>query len=464
MKKHTILNKKLFGTDGIRGKSNSFPVRPDIILKVGQAMGYLLRKNNKDKKIPMVLIGKDTRLSGYMLEQALASGLNSMGIWVQLTGPLPTPGIGFLARNMRAMAGVVISASHNPYKDNGIKIFDAHGFKISKDMEEAIESLVFSNTLNELIAPFDQIGRSRRIDDSAGRYIVHVKNTFPLKDTLDGMRVALDCAHGACYKVAPKIFEELGAEVFVAGNNPNGYNINEQSGTLHTKQIQEAVLKYKADVGISLDGDGDRVIMADEKGNLVNGDHILGICALSLQKKEELRGHKIAVTPMTNMGLENLLKKKNIQVERTEIGDRNVVEYMKKNNIVLGGESSGHIIFLDQSTTGDGCVAALNVLAVMCSENKTLSELSAVFSLVPQVQKSVAVKHKRELNTLLGYNSLIKRAKEKLKDTGRVYVRYSGTELVVRILVEGEDEELIKNIAEEISLFLDKQLSMQGTK
>ena len=307
---NAIQEETLFGTDGIRGRANCFPVRPDIVLKVGQAMGYLLRKKSTGKKAPMVLIGKDTRLSGYMLEQALASGLNSMGVWTQLTGPLPTPGIGFLAQNMRAEAGVVISASHNPYQDNGIKIFDEKGFKISKEREKEIESLVFSDELNNLIAPFDQVGRSRRIDDAAGRYIVHVKNTFPLKDTLDGFRVVLDCAHGACYKVAPKIFEELGAEVFVIGNHPNGYNINEQSGALHEEKIQKAVLKYKADAGISLDGDGDRVIMVDENGALVNGDHILGICALNLRKKGELTGHKVAATFMSNRGLETMLKKK----------------------------------------------------------------------------------------------------------------------------------------------------------
>ena len=452
-------DQKLFGTDGIRGESNLFPIRPDIVLKVGQAMGYLLRKKNKGEKAPMVLIGKDTRLSGYMLEQALASGLNSMGVWVQLTGPLPTPGIGFLARNMRASAGVVISASHNPYKDNGIKIFDESGFKISRKMEEEIESLVFSSELNNLITPFNQLGRSRRIDDAAGRYIVHAKNTFPLNHTLDGFRMVLDCAHGACYKVAPKIFEELGAEVFVTGNNPNGYNINEQSGALYAEGIQKAVLKYKADVGISLDGDGDRVIMADENGDIVNGDHILGICALSLQKKGELRGNKVAATSMSNMGLETMLNNKNIQLERTEIGDRNVMEYMKANNIPLGGEPSGHIIFLDQSTTGDGCVAALNVLAVMRAENKKLSELSSVLVSVPQVQTTVQIKKKSELSRIPGYNALMDDIRKGLKDKGRVYVRYSGTEPVVRVLIEGEDKKLIQNYADEIISFLRKYLS-----
>jgi phosphoglucosamine mutase len=452
-------SRRLFGTDGIRGKSNCFPVRPDIVLRVGQAMGHLLRKNHKGKKAPMVLIGKDTRLSGYMLEQALASGLNSMGVWVQLTGPLPTPGIGFLARNMRTAAGVVISASHNPYHDNGIKIFDANGFKISRDMEEEIESLVFSDEWDNLIASSDKVGRSRRIDDAAGRYIVHVKNSFPLKHTLDGLRVVLDCAHGACYKVAPKIFEELGAEVFVIGNDPSGYNINEQSGALYLEKMQEAVLKNKADVGISLDGDGDRVIMADEKGNLVNGDHILGICALNLQKKGELKNNKVVATSMSNMGLETMLRNNNIHLERTEVGDRNVVEYMKKNNIVLGGEPSGHIVFLDQSTTGDGCVAALNVLAVMCAENKALSDLRSVLIPVPQIQKAVRIKKKSELNSIPGYNHLMETIKKGLKNKGRVYVRYSGTEPVVRVLIEGEDKNLIQNYADEVTCFLRDNLS-----
>ncbi len=456
MKRKTLLsvNQKLFGTDGIRGESNQFPVRPDIVLRVGQAMGYLLRKQSKNGKTPMVLIGKDTRLSGYMLEQALASGLNSMGIWVQLTGPLPTPGIGFLAQNMRAEAGVVISASHNPYQDNGIKIFDANGFKISKEREEEIESLVFSDELDNLIVPFDKVGRSRRIDDAAGRYIVHVKHTFPLKNTLDDFRLVLDCAHGACYKVAPKIFRELGAEVFVMGNKPSGYNINDRSGALYAEKMQTAVLQNKADVGISLDGDGDRVIMADEKGNLINGDHILGICALSLQKKGELKNQKIATSFMSNIGLETMLKGKNIQVERTEVGDRNIVEHMRHNNIYLGGEPSGHIIFLNQSATGDGCVAALNVLAVMCSENKTLSELSSVLVSVPQVQAVVKIKQKSELSRIPGYNSLMENIKQKLENKGRVYVRYSGTEPVVRVLVEGKDKQLIQNYADKITDFL----------
>ena len=462
------MNQKLFGTDGIRGTSNQFPIQPDIILRVGQALGYLLKKAKKDvctssgHRGKIVLIGKDTRLSGYMLEQALASGLNSMGIWVQLTGPLPTPGIGFLARNMRALAGIVISASHNPYADNGIKIFDEQGFKISKKMEEEIESLVFSKELNHYIVPSDQIGRSRRIDDAAGRYIVHVKNTFPLTQTLDGLRIVLDCANGACYKVAPKIFEELGAELIVLGHHPNGYNINQQVGALCAENMQEAVIKYKADLGISLDGDGDRVIMADEKGELVHGDHILGICAFNLQKKGELVGNKVAATNMSNQGLERMLKEKSIQLFRTEVGDRNVVEYMKKNQIILGGEPSGHIIFLKHSTTGDGCIAALNVLAVMREENKTLSELRSSLKTIPQVHRSVALTKKVNGNVLSdipGYQALINKISHRLQGQGRVYIRCSGTEPIVRVLVEGKDQKLIESYADEMTRFLQTHLT-----
>ena len=460
---------KLFGTDGIRGTSNVFPIQPDIALRVGQALGFLLRKEQTksagliERYRRIVLIGKDTRLSGYMLEQALASGLNSMGIWVQLTGPLPTPGIGFLARNMRALAGIVISASHNTYPDNGIKIFDKQGFKISKQMEREIEELVFSDKLSRYIVPSDQIGRSRRIDDAAGRYIVHVKNTYPLDQTLEGLRIVLDCANGACYKVAPKIFEELGAELIVLANKPNGYNINKQVGALSAEYMQEAIIQHKADLGISLDGDGDRVVMADEKAELVHGDHILGISALSLQKKGELVGNKVVATNMSNQGLENMLKEKNIQLLRTEVGDRNVVEYMKKNQVILGGESSGHIIFLNHSTTGDACVAALNVLAVMREKNKSLSELRSRLKPLPQIQRSVALKGLRShqediLLKIPGYIQLINKTKEKLKGTGRVLVRPSGTEPVVRVLVEGQNSKLIQSYADEITQFLEAHL------
>ncbi len=451
-KKHT-----LFGTDGIRGRSPLFPVQPDIVLKVGQALGYLLRNQPKKKQAPpRVLIGKDTRLSGYMLEQALASGLNSMGVWVQLTGPLPTPGIGFLAQNMRASAGVVISASHNPYFDNGIKIFDDKGFKISHAMEKKIENLVFDSDLNSYTASSDRMGRSRRIDDAQGRYIVHVKNTFPLNLSLDGLKVALDCAHGACYKVVPPIFEELGADVFVTGNKPNGYNINKEVGALCPENIKKEVLKHKAHVGISLDGDGDRLIMVDERGDLVNGDHILGICALNLQAKGELKGNKVVSTYMSGLGLKRMLKSRGIELVCTEVGDRNVVEFMKEQGVVLGGEPSGHVIFLNQNTTGDGCVAALNVLAVMRENNKKLSELKADLKPVPQVHASVPVKTKPALKSIPGYESMIAKIKKEMGQDGRVYVRFSGTEPVLRIFVEGESFLPLQDYVNQIKIFFKK--------
>ncbi len=463
------VNRKLFGTDGIRGTAGQFPIQPEIILRVGQAMGLLLRKKNK-AHTPMVLIGKDTRLSGYMLEQALASGLNSMGVWVQLTGPLPTPGISFLARNMRADAGVVISASHNQYEDNGIKIFDKKGFKFSKEMEQEIEDLVFSEKLNSLTSPSDQIGRSRRIDDATGRYIVYVKNVFPLNHSLEGFRIVLDCANGAAYKVAPTIFKELGAEVIVLGNHPDGYNINRQSGALFPENIKDAVLKYKADVGISLDGDGDRVVMADENGELVDGDHILGICALHLQKIGKLEGNKVVSTYMSNVGLERMLVEKGIELMRTEVGDRNVVKQMQNHNIILGGEPSGHIVFLQQNTTGDGLVAALNVLAVMLLENKKLSVLKSIFSPLPQKQISIKIEKKIHqnlekhsssvlLSQIPGYTSLVNKITKKLNNNGRLYVRFSGTEPILRVLLEGEDKVLIQKCAEELKSFLDKNIS-----
>ena len=475
-KHHRGAYPKLFGTDGMRGESNCFPIQPDIMLRVGQALGYLLREKQKlfqpesRNRRPIALIGKDTRLSGYMLEQALASGLNSMGIWVQLTGPLPTPGIGFLARNMRACAGIVISASHNTYPDNGIKIFDEQGFKISKQIEEEIERLVFSKKLNQFIAPSHQIGRSRRIDDAAGRYIVHVKNTFPLNQNLEGMRIVLDCAHGACYKAAPKIFEELGAELITLGRTPDGYNINKQAGAMCVKYMQEAVKKHKAHAGISLDGDGDRVVMADEKGELANGDHILGICALSLQKKGELKNLKIVSTHMSNQGLEDWLKTKNISLHRTEVGDRNVAAYMRKHNIILGGEASGHIIFLKQNTTGDGCVAALNVLAVMRTENKKLSLLKTSLKPWPQILKTVKLNNlslykqckQKPVSHIAGYLSLEKKILKQLqKKGGRVYVRFSGTEPLIRVLVEGQNKQLAAKSAAQITDFLHKKFNGQ---
>jgi phosphoglucosamine mutase len=454
------MSRKLFGTDGIRGAANRPPMTPDIVLKVGQAMGLMLRKlPGRQGTKRMVLIGKDTRLSGYMVEQALASGLNSMGIGVQLTGPLPTPGIGFLARNMRVDAGVIISASHNPYSDNGIKIFGADGFKIPDSMEREIERLVAEEDLTKHLAAPDSIGRTRRIDDAAGRYIVYAKNSFPLNLSLEGMRIVLDCANGAAYKVAPAIFSELGADLIVIGDKPDGYNVNDECGALHPANLSGAVQRYRADIGISLDGDADRVIMADEKGEIVNGDHILAICALHLAKKKSLPQNTIVATQMSNVGLDLAMKKNGIYVVRTDVGDKNVVEAMRQQGYSLGGEQSGHIIHLDYSTTGDGCVAALNVLAVLRSEGKALSTAKNIMEDVPQVLINARVNQRKDLASIPGYQKVIQAAEAKLKGDGRLFVRFSGTEPVIRVLVEGRDKVQIGQLAEEIAKFLQAELS-----
>ena len=453
------MEKRLFGTDGIRATANTYPMTPGVILKVGQALGHLITKDPVRNHHPKVVIGKDTRLSGYMVEQALTSGLNSMGVHVQLVGPLPTPGIGFLARNMRADAGIVISASHNPFHDNGIKIFGADGFKISSELELEIERLVLDTDMEPLLADGKAIGRAKRIEDAAGRYIVDIKNTFPLKYTLEGMRVVLDCANGAAYKVAPAVFEELGAEVIILGNQPNGFNVNDKSGALYPVKMTEAVIKYRADVGVSLDGDADRVIMADEKGRVVNGDHILAMAAIHLKERDRLPKNTVVATHMSNFALDKILKEHGIHVVRTDVGDKNVVEEMRKYGYTLGGEQSGHIIFLEHSTTGDGCVAALNVIAVMKESGKLLSELNDIIKEVPQILINTRIKHKKDLNNIEGYSELKNKIEKKLKGEGRILVRFSGTENLARVLVEGPDKRMITDQAEEMASFLEKNLN-----
>ena len=452
--------KKLFGTDGIRGTANVAPMTPDIVLKVGQAIGVLLRQGTFYPKPiqPRVVIGKDTRLSGYMIEQALASGLNSSGVEVQLVGPLPTPGIGFLTRNMRATAGIVISASHNAYFDNGIKIFGPDGFKIPDAMERKIEDLVDSSLAGIELPKESEIGRTKRIEDAQGRYIVFAKNTFPLDETLDGLRVVLDTAHGAAYKVAPAIFEELGAEVLQIGNQPNGQNINDKVGALYPARMSEAVQTYRADVGISLDGDADRVIMVDEEGQVVNGDHILAICALHMKKKGTLKNNTIVTTQMSNFGLEKKMKENGIEVLKTGVGDKYVVEEMRKRGLNLGGEQSGHILFLDHTTTGDGCIAALNVLAVMKQAGVKLSELNRIVEDVPQVLINCRVHRREELERVDGYLARLSEIQNKLGEEGRIFVRYSGTEPLVRILVEGPQERVISSYAQDMAQFLSQKL------
>ncbi|MBC7754462.1 MAG: phosphoglucosamine mutase [Moraxellaceae bacterium] len=458
--KNQVKSTKLFGTDGIRGTSNQHPMVPDVVVKIGQAIGYLIRtkKISSPSQANKVVIGKDTRLSGYMIEQALASGLNSMGIYVQLVGPLPTPGIGYLTRTMRAAAGIVISASHNAFQDNGIKIFGPDGFKLDDKLEKEIEALVASDDLHKFLPHSKEIGRTKRIEDAQGRYIVHAKSTFPLAYTLDGMRIVLDTAHGSAYKVAPAIFEELGAEVIQLGHQPNGININDKSGALHPSQIAQAVIQYRADVGIGLDGDADRVVMVDECGKILNGDHILALCALHLKQKGLLRHNTVVVTEMSNFGLEQKMKESGINVVKTNVGDKYVVEAMRKNNYNLGGEQSGHIIFLDDSTTGDGVVAALNVLSVMKETGKKMSELSGVLVEVPQILINCHVEKRKKLEEIAGYIDLLKAKEKLLQGQGRIFIRFSGTEPLIRILVEGSDKNLISQIAEDFASFLEKEL------
>lgn len=451
--------KRLFGTDGIRGTANQFPITPDIVMKVGQAMGHILSRQPSRNKHPKVVIGKDTRLSGYMVELALTSGLNSMGVHVQLLGPFPTPGIGFLTRNMRADAGIVISASHNAYMDNGIKIFGPDGYKIPESMEREIESLVFDADLNSMLASSQTLGRSKRIDDADGRYVVYAKNAFPLEYTLDGLRIVLDCANGASYKVAPAIFGELGAECIVLGNQPNGFNINDKAGALYPARVAEAVQQYRADVGIAFDGDADRVVMVDDRGQVVNGDHILAMCALQMKAQGRLPKNTIVATQMSNFALDKLMRENGIQVVRTDVGDKYVVEEMRRGGYTLGGEQSGHIIFLEHTTTGDGIIAGLNVLAVMKSSGEALSTLNERMVDMPQVLINTRVRRREELSNIKGYKELIAEIERKLRGEGRIFVRFSGTEPVIRVLVEGPDRETISQYAEEIANLLERELS-----
>lgn len=451
--------KKLFGTDGIRGTANQYPMTPEMVLQVGRALAYRIKQRGHYHKAAKVLIGKDTRLSGYMIEQALSSGLCSMGANVLLVGPLPTPGIAFLTHNMRADAGVVISASHNLFPDNGIKIFERDGFKCSVQEEKEIEKLVDQKDLLAHLPTAENVGRTTRIEDAIGRYVVYVKNTFPKNLTLEGMRIVLDCANGAAYKVAPWVFEEFGAEVIKLGVSPNGTNINDKCGALHPHAVAEATLRYRADIGISLDGDADRVILSDEKGQIVNGDHILAICAMDMKEKNQLENNSVVATHMSNFGLEQYFKKIGVNLIYTDVGDKYVVEAMKNQGHVLGGEQSGHIVFLEHSTTGDGMIAALRILSVMVQRKQKLSDLKAIMTDVPQVLRNVRVKRQESVKNIKGLKACLDDVEARLNGQGRVFVRSSGTEPVVRVLVEGLDRDLINQAAEEISQIIVRELS-----
>jgi len=449
--------KSLFGTDGIRGVANRHPMTPEMSLKLGKALTYLLKQGGITHK-PKIVIGKDTRLSGYIFEQALSSGIASMGADVLLVGPLPTPAIAFITQSMRADAGIVISASHNPYEDNGIKIFDRHGFKLPDEEELKLEEMIENGGGEHMVATPDDIGKAHRIEDAPGRYVVFAKNSFPGDMTLEGIKIVLDCANGAAYKVSPIILEELGADVVTIGVNPDGRNINTECGSLNPELLRNKVLETGADLGIALDGDADRVIFCDEKGEIVDGDKIIAICADEMIKSGKLRGNAVVTTLMSNMALENFIRGKGMDFFRTEVGDRYVVEAMRARGCNLGGEQSGHIIFLDHTTTGDGTLAALQVLAIMKREGKKLSELSKIIDLYPQLLLNVKIRKKKELSKIKGLSELLDRNETRLRGKGRINIRYSGTEQISRVMVEGEDVSLIKEIANELADAIQKDI------
>lgn len=439
--------RKLFGTDGVRGVANVYPMTSEIAMQIGRAIAFLVKDRTRRQRI---VIGKDTRLSGYMIENALASGICSMGVDVLLVGPLPTPGIAFVTTGMRADAGVVISASHNPFQDNGIKIFSSDGFKLPDQMEADIEDLIFSQKMAALRPVAEEIGKAKRIEDSRGRYVVFLKNTFPKQYTLDGMHIVLDCAHGATYVVAPTVFEELGARVTAIGVQPDGKNINHDCGALHPEHVAEKVKALGADLGIALDGDGDRVIITDEKGNIVDGDHIMAICAADLLHRKKLKKKTVVATVMSNLGLEKAMARMGGQLTRAKVGDRYVVEMMRQKGYNFGGEQSGHLIFLDHNTTGDGILAALQVLAVMKKQRKPLSELASIMESYPQVLKNVKTSRKIDVDSISGFQNQIEQLTQKLGENGRILVRASGTEPVIRVMVEGESLTDINAMADEL--------------
>lgn len=447
--------RRLFGTDGIRGVANVDPMTGELAMQLGRAIAHVFREVKGRHRI---VVGKDTRVSGYMLETALASGICSMGADVMLVGPLPTPGIAFITTSMRANAGVVISASHNPYYDNGIKIFSRDGFKLPDEIEGQIEALILSNDLQSLRPTANQVGKAHRIDDAIGRYVVFLKNTFPNDLTLDGLRIVLDCANGAAYRVAPTVLEELGAEVIPVGVDPDGENINAGCGSLHPELTGRLVVEKGADLGIALDGDGDRIIFVDRKGKEVDGDYILAICGLHLLSEERLKKRTLVTTVMSNLGVDRTLERAGGSVVRTQVGDRYVVEEMLRGDYNLGGEQSGHTIFLDHNTTCDGILTALQLLAILKRKERNLDELTQGIELLPQVLYNVEVREKKNLSDIPEIERATKKIEKSLGRAGRVLVRYSGTEPLLRIMIEGEDEKMLHRLAQDLVELVKKHI------
>ncbi len=438
---------RLFGTDGIRGVANLEPMTSEMAMKVGRAAAHVFRKREGRHQI---IIGKDTRISGYMLESALTAGLCSMGVDVLLVGPLPTPAIAFLARSLRADAGVMISASHNPYQDNGIKFFSNDGMKLPDEIEQRIEALILSHEIEHIRPTADAIGKAFRIDDADGRYIEFVKRSLPRDIDFQNMRIVLDCANGAGYHVFPKVLRELGATLWVTGNEPDGLNINDGCGAVHPERLQQMVRDRKADIGIALDGDADRAMFVCEQGQVVNGDHALAAFALDLKRLGRLKKDTVVGTVMSNFGFDVCMREAGISLIRTAVGDRYILERMVADQYNLGGEQSGHIIFMDYHTSGDGLISGLQMLKLMKRAQKPLSEIAQCMRAMPQVLLGVKVSHKPALDSLPVLQQAIKDKEQQLNSTGRILVRYSGTEPLLRVMVEGQNDKVIQEIAEDL--------------
>ncbi len=448
--------RQLFGTDGIRGKANAYPITAEVAMQLGRALVAVLKDFSKQ---PRIIIGKDTRLSGYMLENALTAGITSMGGYALLLGPLPTPAVAYLIRGMRAQGGVMISASHNPYQDNGLKVFGSDGFKLDDALEARLEKLMTSlNEITSLTPTPENLGRARRIDDALGRYLTNLKTIFRRDFDLSGMRIVFDGANGAAYDCGRKLFEELGATVTAMACEPNGTNINADCAQANPKLLSEKVLETGSDIGIGVDGDADRLLVVDEKGHLISGEHILFALASFLRDSGRLLGDGMVTTTMANQALEVALKKERIRIERTQVGDRYVVEAMKKGGFILGGETSGHFIFADQNTTADGLFSALEVLALVKKRKIKVSELRRSFDLFPQKLVSIRVKEKKPIEELPTLAKSIRKLEEKYKNSGRVNVRYSGTELVLRVMLEGPDSKIVEKDVSELAKLVEREI------
>ncbi len=456
--------KKIFGTDGVRGTANLEPVTAETALKLGRAAAHVFRDletQSRGRGKHRIVIGKDTRLSGYMLENALSSGILSMGVDVFFIGPLPTPGVAYVTRSLRADAGIVITASHNPYTDNGIKFFRADGYKLDDKIEAEIERLVFSGEVEKIRPSAEHIGKAVRINDALGRYIEFAKSSFPKGLTLEGVKIVLDCGHGAAYKASPCVLRELGAEVIVYGDKPDGKNINENCGSMHPEAMCKKVIEHGAHIGIAHDGDADRVLLCDENGTLINGDDIMAIAALEMLAENSLAGKTLVATVMSNAGLEAAIKKAGGRMLRTAVGDKNVIDEMLKNGYNFGGEQSGHLIFRDHSSTGDGLVAALQILRILKAKDQPLSRLAKCWTRFPQLVTNVKVREKKPFEQLDGVNRLVADAEKELAaQGGRLLLRYSGTEPKVRLLVEGHDAKVLEKWSKQICGAIQKQIGV----